>query len=964
MSAVLSPNTKRRLLDSGANGVTQPIPKKSLQIRTNKPRPHLCAICTRGFARLEHLKRHERAHTNEKPYQCAACGRCFARRDLVLRHQQKLHLSIFQVARRGLLPATLGGASEPDAATTAKVAQENVIVLRNNTRAKAPLPDLLAFPGAGLAPAYLDLGESSPSQESPQTNSLSTGHPLAENAGFVGDDFGGALLQPQPHLKGNSLIPSPNTNSYHNTPTNSGAHQIDGSSFLDLDLLQSHNMGAPNYTQQPSPLTGDSPDLKDKQKLGALGHVHAGAPHGSQGGNPAANPRHSSFSAVSGLSYTNLQDALAIRNNQIIHTPEHVGFNTPQFTSTDLDYADMHVPDLHGANMDWCDINYHDPGRGKQKAGFKMSLNTIPSETQLANTFLGENALNHIIANHQFQNPEHPHHIPGTSPMEFGFPLADDPLQTNDFSKIQYGSGFTQLSQDLLYLQEHEATKPLAQPSPAKKPARVQTPTENHRKLGFVNEIDDLSWLEQFKGIPLPNNLPLASTDTGFVGMPFVNDEFQGDEVFSLFKFKQDDLARQRSMVNLDAAKSMSANESRPSAVGAKRPSRAMFTIGDPKEFISDELRAKIIHASHVDEDHFPPKEDLNAYMNLYGEEFNKYFLFIHLPTLKNPMVDNFENIPMILAMCAIGALYSYHDSNTLLLFNLSKFHIHKFFENEVTPNKLQLKKVPIMAHQCLVLHIFISMFLNEPDMVEITSRQMKSMVGLIKSTNFQGPLEQFLIPPPAISNPNDQSNLQNNFGYFIMAQTRIRTILTFYQLDVIRSILLGNPLAMSGSEIRSGLHCNNEELWRAGDSAEWFAKFAEYKDKSIVEVSNNQNLQELAEQLNGAQVVTERSTFHKALALLMYVHEQILTSYTSCGGNFDPYLWRVDFRPRLEYLINSWEEYFVRNGGSAIVNNQNEMDFNSSAELKLILPLLLLAKIRLSVNFSPLTATVLHRDW
>ena len=72
----------------------QPIPKKSQQIKTDKPRPHICSVCTRAFARLEHLKRHERSHTNEKPFQCAACGRCFARRDLVLRHQQKLHTSL------------------------------------------------------------------------------------------------------------------------------------------------------------------------------------------------------------------------------------------------------------------------------------------------------------------------------------------------------------------------------------------------------------------------------------------------------------------------------------------------------------------------------------------------------------------------------------------------------------------------------------------------------------------------------------------------------------------------------------------------------------------------------------------------------------------------------------------------------------------------------------------------------
>src|SRR5271170_281552 len=59
--------------------------------KTDKPRPHICATCTRSFARLEHLKRHERSHTKEKPFECPECARCFARRDLLLRHQQKLH---------------------------------------------------------------------------------------------------------------------------------------------------------------------------------------------------------------------------------------------------------------------------------------------------------------------------------------------------------------------------------------------------------------------------------------------------------------------------------------------------------------------------------------------------------------------------------------------------------------------------------------------------------------------------------------------------------------------------------------------------------------------------------------------------------------------------------------------------------------------------------------------------------
>ncbi|KAG5990022.1 hypothetical protein E4U52_005018 [Claviceps spartinae] len=61
--------------------------------KTDKPRPHVCATCQRSFARLEHLKRHERSHTKEKPFECPECARCFARRDLLLRHQQKLHQS-------------------------------------------------------------------------------------------------------------------------------------------------------------------------------------------------------------------------------------------------------------------------------------------------------------------------------------------------------------------------------------------------------------------------------------------------------------------------------------------------------------------------------------------------------------------------------------------------------------------------------------------------------------------------------------------------------------------------------------------------------------------------------------------------------------------------------------------------------------------------------------------------------
>ena len=84
--------------------------------KTDKPRPHVCGTCGRSFARLEHLKRHERSHTKEKPFECPECTRCFARRDLLLRHQQKLHMTTTpssrpRTGRRESTSSTAGTAS-------------------------------------------------------------------------------------------------------------------------------------------------------------------------------------------------------------------------------------------------------------------------------------------------------------------------------------------------------------------------------------------------------------------------------------------------------------------------------------------------------------------------------------------------------------------------------------------------------------------------------------------------------------------------------------------------------------------------------------------------------------------------------------------------------------------------------------------------------------------------------------
>ncbi|KAJ5168455.1 uncharacterized protein N7482_004049 [Penicillium canariense] len=54
-------------------------------------KPYQCQRCSRGFARLEHLQRHDRSHTKEKPYVCVQCPKAFTRKDLLVRHERLAH---------------------------------------------------------------------------------------------------------------------------------------------------------------------------------------------------------------------------------------------------------------------------------------------------------------------------------------------------------------------------------------------------------------------------------------------------------------------------------------------------------------------------------------------------------------------------------------------------------------------------------------------------------------------------------------------------------------------------------------------------------------------------------------------------------------------------------------------------------------------------------------------------------
>ncbi|GAB1313779.1 Zinc finger protein ADR1 [Madurella fahalii] len=66
-------------------------PSDSLDNIVVKPKRFQCARCQRRFARLEHLQRHERTHTQERPFLCKQCESSFTRSDLLIRHERLSH---------------------------------------------------------------------------------------------------------------------------------------------------------------------------------------------------------------------------------------------------------------------------------------------------------------------------------------------------------------------------------------------------------------------------------------------------------------------------------------------------------------------------------------------------------------------------------------------------------------------------------------------------------------------------------------------------------------------------------------------------------------------------------------------------------------------------------------------------------------------------------------------------------
>lgn len=676
------------------------------------------------------------------------------------------------------------------------------------------------------------------------------------------------------------------------------------------------------------------------------------------------NHRHASFSAAASSSYTGLPDSKIPHDKQMEElereAPQQVNFSSPQLMykpNSELGYMDMDILeniDLNDLGLDFSTFNFtNDLNLGKTGSGNNnMDDNgNSPHEKEGNNV---NNSANAVSGNNAASDGS-----ADMSPQEISLQKV--------FSNPQNGMA---LQKVLSHPRSGQALqKVLSHPNSDVALQKVLSHPEPNLVLEKVlSHPSDTDWFTEFINAPIETNFPMVSDHIGFADSSDASDSplsatnsisgnphniLTGSNILPSNSSDLKHLFRSR---QIDLSKHIPHPYQNPTIPGR----------------CSESVRRHIMTKYNLKQQQFPQLDDLNHYLALYEQEFSKYFPLVHIPSFK--IDDNLDQIPLMLSMAAIGALYSFHARNSSTLFNFSRFLIHNFMEVQMKLNRFN--DIPLHITQALVLHMFLGMFHNDSEITKLISRQLNSLVSLVKITKLDMPLESLLLPP-AINFDIVQSDnfdlIEACYKYFVLAQSRIRTIHVLHYITVLYGCLTDSKVELSANDIESGSPCANEELWNCKNFNEWVAILKEKNviinsKFSLIRLSNGHTYKELWRALQNLSLDKDiglRGMLSLLLTINEYIHtESMKLEHDNKTDGAKLAEWRMDQRPYIESLIKIWESCYIRNGGVLVPRGQNIHTINSVCVLKLTLPLLSFAKINKCIYISSILSNVWKRNW
>lgn len=408
----------------------------------------------------------------------------------------------------------------------------------------------------------------------------------------------------------------------------------------------------------------------------------------------------------------------------------------------------------------------------------------------------------------------------------------------------------------------------------------------------------------------------------------------------------------------------------------------------------TDQYRDEIIRINGLKPDQFPATEDLNKYVNLFQDEFHRFFPFIHLHSI----IPTSENHPFVLSIAMIGALYSFHSIHSVLLSNIAWFQVKELLDRQHNNYAI----TPLWAIQSIVLLTFIGIFSNDINVTKSMKVQLATLVELVRLTKLNEPLEHTVNPPiesdHSLLYMDDPRALQElkeryhskvqfekDFQYFIKAQTRIRTCHVILIVSNFFTSLTGLECIFHSIDLKCGLPCYKEILYHSPNSKVWsdnLNKFHIELDSkfSLIELSNGNGTYDncLMYLSSGAEFYSLNSkiSFKTLLSLLFSIHEKISiersASIATPNGRLQHQLtkkdiflrWTINSIPVISSMLKHWEILYLKNGGIFKPNHDNIETINAYPSLRLIIPLYHFVKVRENVQIAPMMRKIWKQNW
>ncbi|KAI8386273.1 related to Probable transcription factor TDA9 [Nakaseomyces glabratus] len=516
-------------------------------------------------------------------------------------------------------------------------------------------------------------------------------------------------------------------------------------------------------------------------------------------------------------------------------------------------------------------------------------------------------------------------------------------------------------------------------------PVNIEQPSVNKVKNVEFKEFREL-FNSHIDNYGLPNHMSKRTFEEEDIGAALER------SVSSLFTSRQVELFRK----NVNAANlSLFSNPSSASSSlnGSPRNSseplqKKQKHIPPPLAFFTEKFREQIVTMNNLTQTMFPSVNVLNHYVNLYQKEFHPYFSFIHLPSF----VPSTENYPFLLSVAMIGALYAFHSNHAMILCKVARHNIRVYLEQTVKNQKV----TPLWLIQSLVLLTFVGIFSDDLNVARSMNTQLMTLIRLIKKTNLNMPLENYCKPPIASNHALDYQNnpatfakykaqyttpeqLEKDFQYFILAQTRIRTCHVVLIISNLFTSLVGLECCFHSIDLNCGVPCYHESLFSCPSSNEWAGKLEKYNivldsKFSLIELSNGEAKYAncMMYLSNGSQYVYDNTKVSKKtlLSLLITIHEKIFIERNNIrhenGDNIplNDAKWRMSSRPMISVMVKHWESMYIKNGGLLVPTDENIKIINRDPAMRLIVPLHSFALIRKCLDLTPVMKQIYMHNW